>query len=82
MISYLCTKCGYTPKKVLRPKKNVPKEIECPECGETAKRKLGAPGSVSKTVVDNGLQTRATEVSLEIIESVRERSSKGPSREG
>jgi hypothetical protein len=37
---------------------------------------LKAPASTSTVVVDNGIQARATEVNLEVVEDIQARSTK------
>lgn len=48
----------------------------CIKCGKNAKKILKAPSSTSTIVVDNGVQGRAVEVNLEVVEDIRERSTK------
>ena len=40
------------------------------------KRQLSAPSAKSITVIDNGFQAKRTEVDLEIVKSIEERSTK------
>jgi len=54
----------------------VPSEVECKKCGKKAKKQLKSPSSQSIIVVDNGVQARATEVNLEVVADIHERSTK------
>jgi hypothetical protein len=45
------------------------------------KRQLKGPSSTSIVTVDNGVQARAVEVNLEIVEDIKERSTKDPKKE-
>lgn len=63
-------------KKFYRQAKDAPSCNVCTKCSKDAKRILSAPNSTSVTVVDNGVQARSTEVNLEIVESIKERSTK------
>lgn len=48
----------------------------CKKCGKQAKKQLKAPASRSIVVVDNGVQARATEVNMELVEDIEARSTK------
>lgn len=75
LIHYLCN-CKHSIKKFHRQGKDAPAYVICSKCGEEAKKQLSAPYSASKIIVDNGSQARSTEVNLEIVEDIKERSSK------
>jgi hypothetical protein len=75
IIAYTC-ECGLVMKKFYRKAKEVPSCKICTGCGKESKRSLSAPNSTSITVVDNGVQARSTEVNLEIVESIKDRSTK------
>lgn len=63
-------------KKFYRQAKEAPSCNVCTNCSKDAKRTLSAPNSTSVVTIDNGVQARSTEVNLEIIESIKERSTK------
>jgi hypothetical protein len=74
LISYVCD-CGDSTKKFYRdPKQAV--AHPCSKCGREMKRQLSAPSAKSITVIDNGFQAKRTEVDLEIVKSIEERSTK------
>lgn len=50
--------------------------VLCKKCGKEQKKQLSAPNSKSVVVVDNGLQARATEVNLELVKDIEDRSTK------
>ena len=52
----------------------------CPSCGSSSKRQLGSSAVKSVFTVDNGYQTRAVELDLNVIESNKDRSKKGYNR--
>jgi hypothetical protein len=71
-IPYLCSSCSTTKKKFYKSPKDVKKTIEC-ECGGELVRQLSSPSQRSKMVVDNGVQTRATELDRDIVEIIEDR---------
>jgi hypothetical protein len=75
LIHYQC-ECSCSTSKFFRHPKDVPLEVICKECGKNAKKKLKGPSSKSIVVVDNGVQARATEVDLEMVEDIEARSTK------
>jgi len=50
--------------------------VPCTKCGKDAKKALKGPASRSIVVVDNGIQARAVEVNLEVVEDIAARSTK------
>lgn len=68
--------CGKNISKFYRQAKNAPATIECEVCKEPAKKSLKGPSSASILSVDNGVQARATQVNLEVIEDIKNRSTK------
>jgi hypothetical protein len=74
LIHYLC-ECGKFKSKFYRVSKDAPRNFGC-ECGKEYKKQLSAPSSASKIVVDNGVQAKAVEVDLNIIQSNQENSTK------
>lgn len=75
LFAYSC-ECGNVMKKFCRVVKDAPLYISCTKCQLEAKKILSAPSSVSKVVVDNGVQARAVEINPEIIEINKERANK------
>jgi len=75
LIHYLCG-CNHSVKKFHRQVTDIPACVVCEKCGKQAKKMLSAPSSASKITVDNGVQARAVEINLEVIESNKERSTK------
>lgn len=75
LIHYLC-ECSYSATKFFRQPKEAPATIPCQKCGKEQKKQLSAPNSKSVVVVDNGLQARSTEVNLELVKDIEERSTK------
>lgn len=71
-INYKCT-CGHEKKKFFSTAKKVTDAIECEECGAEMKRTLSGPTQRSKMVVDNGVQSKATELDREIVEIIEDR---------
>jgi hypothetical protein len=74
IIAYQCS-CGLVTKKFYRVVKEIPSCLTC-KCGKDTKRTLSAPSSASIVSIDNGVQARAVEVNLDIVEDVRNRSTK------
>lgn len=74
LFNYLC-ECKESVKKFYRQAKDAPSIVPC-KCGKESKRILSVPSNASIVVVDNGLQAKRTEVNLEIVESIKERSTK------
>lgn len=77
LINYVC-ECKHSVSKFYRQAKEAPAVLTCsrPECGKNAKKSLKAPSSVSKIVVDNGVQARAVEINPDIIEINEARANK------
>jgi uncharacterized Zn finger protein len=80
LIYYLC-ECDHFVSKFHRQVKDIPAFVLCAKCGKEAKKQLKAPNSTSVVIVDNGLQSRAVEVNMEVVESIQERSTKDFSKE-
>jgi len=62
--------------KFFRQASQAPAFFSCEKCGKNAKRMLKAPSSQSIIKVDNGVQARAVEVNLDVIEDIKNRSTK------
>lgn len=75
LISYLC-ECGDSTSKFFRKSKDATGMVACKRCGKESKKQLSAPNSSSVIVVDNGVQSRAVEVNLELVKDLEERSTK------
>jgi hypothetical protein len=75
LIYYLC-ECGGAVNKFFRQAKDAPAVFSCLKCEKSAKKILKAPSAKSIIVVDNGFQARATEVNMEVVEDILERSTK------
>jgi hypothetical protein len=75
LFAYSC-ECKNVIKKFFRQAKEAPAQISCELCGKNMKKLLSAPSSVSKIVVDNGVQARAVEIIPNIIEINQERANK------
>ena len=75
LIYYLC-KCGNSLSKFFRKSKEVNPTLTCDKCNQELKKQLSPPNSSSVIVVDNGLQARATEVNLEVVKDIENRSTK------
>lgn len=75
LINYLC-ECNHSVSKFFRQVKDSPAFFLCTKCGKNAKKVLKAPNSTSVQVVDNGVQARAVEVNLEVVESIKDRANK------
>ena len=54
--------------KFYRLAKSAPADLVC-GCGNEYKKQLSAPSNSSKISIDNGIQAKAVEVDLNIIES-------------
>lgn len=81
LINYSCPDCHERFAAMYRKASDVQSKVNCKKCGgSNAARQLSAPSSVSKIVVDNGLQAKAVEIVPEIIESNKEMSKKGYNR--
>lgn len=78
LIYYSCTKseCGKNVSKFYRQAKSAPDTIECDACKEQAKKSLKAPSSATILSIDNGVQARATQVNLDVVEDIKNRSTK------
>jgi len=79
LIFYLCG-CGKSKSKFFRIAKEAPTSFQC-DCGADFKKQLSAPSNASKITVDNGVQGRAVEVDLNIIQSNLDNSMKDFSEE-
>jgi hypothetical protein len=76
LIHYLCG-CLYSTTKFYRQPRDAPLVIVCRKCSRLeSKKQLSAPNSKSITVIDNGVQARATEVDLEVVKDIEARSTK------
>lgn len=75
LIYYSC-ECGHSMNKFFRQVQNVPAFFICEKCNNNAKKTLKAPNSTSIIVIDNGVQARKVEVNLEIVEDIKNRSTK------
>lgn len=75
IIAYQCSD-GHVDKKFFRQVSKAPACVICKECNKEAKKILSAPTSLSKIVVDNGVQARAVEIIPNIIELNQEKASK------
>lgn len=75
LIAYSCSS-GHKSKKFFRESKTSPATLVCDKCGEEMNRLLSSPSSLSKIVIDNGIQSRAVEVDPNIVEINEERSQK------
>jgi putative FmdB family regulatory protein len=83
LISYKCSSCGHLDSKLVNPKDvaSLKNSEACPICGkDTLKRQLGAPASVSKFTVDNGIQQKSVEINQHVIEDNIKRSKQEPDR--
>lgn len=79
IIAYACED-KHVSKKYHRQAKEAPVSLTC-ECGKVSKRQLSMPSSASKVTIDNGFQSRAVEVNMDVIESNKERSTKDYTKE-
>ena len=75
LFAYSC-ECKNVIKKFFRQAKDAPASFSCPSCKKDAKKMLSSPNSTSKIVVDNGVQSRAVEITPNIIEINEERANK------
>lgn len=75
IICYACENGHYT-KKFVRKPKDAPVTFPCPACEKPVERKLSAPSTASIVIVDNGVQAKAVEVNLDMVEKIREQSTK------
>jgi hypothetical protein len=75
LIAYSC-ECKHVNKKFVRSASQAPASLICANCGKEVKKSLSAPSSLSKIVVDNGLQARAVEIVPNIVEINEERANK------
>jgi len=75
IIAYQCSE-GHVDKKFYRQVSQAPACVVCKDCKKEAKKILSAPSSLSKIVVDNGVQARAVEIIPNIIELNQEKAKK------
>lgn len=75
MILYACED-GHFSKKFIRHALDALASFPCPVCKKSVIRKLSAPNSASIVIVDNGVQSKAVEVNLDMVEKIRDQSSK------
>jgi hypothetical protein len=75
IIHFIC-ECGTFANKYYRKVGDIPPTFPCIKCGKNAKKTLKAPSSTSTIIVDNGSQARAVEVNLEVVEDIKDRSTK------
>jgi hypothetical protein len=75
LIHYSC-ECLYSASKFFRSPKDAPPTFTCVKCGKESKKMLRAPASTSTLIIDNGVQAKRVEVNLEVIEDIKERSTK------
>ena len=73
---HYCCECLYSISKFFRQPKDATAFVKCVKCGKNAKKVLKGPSSKSIITVDNGIQARATEVNLEVVEDIKERSTR------
>ncbi len=74
IIVYRCNKL-HTTKKFFRGVKDLPPSILC-KCGEEANRTLSGPVMQSIVSMDNGVQSRAVNVDIKMVEAIQENSTK------
>jgi hypothetical protein len=74
IVVYNCS-CGIANKKFYRAVKDISLSFTC-KCGIESKRSLSAPSSASVVIMDNGVQAKQVEVNLEVVEDIRNRSTK------
>ena len=72
---YSC-ECKNIVKKFYRSAKDSPTVLLCDKCQKEMKKVLSSPSSVSKIVVDNGVQARSVEIVPNIVQLNQERASK------
>lgn len=81
LITFKCRECDHSENKMFSTSelKNVKNKQPCPKCGAVSSfvRQLGAPATVSKLTVDNGVQAKAVEIYKDIVELNEERGKKG-----
>lgn len=75
LFHYLC-ECNYSVSKFYRQAKDAPAFFICDKCGKKQKKQLSAPNSVSKMIIDNGVQAKSLEVISNILEINEARSNK------
>ena len=71
---YLCS-CGLSSSKFFRVVASAPLGITC-KCGLEMKKQLKGPSNNSVIIVDNVIQSKATEVDLAVVASNEENSTK------
>jgi hypothetical protein len=74
-MAYLC-ECKNTVKKFYRSAKDSPAFFTCDKCQKEMKKVLSSPSTMSKIIVDNGVQARAVEIVPNIVQLNQERASK------
>lgn len=75
LINYRC-ECNNLVSKFYRKPKEAPPSVSCSLCGKESKKQLSAPNSKSIVIVDNGVQSRAVEVDMELVKDIEDRSTK------
>ena len=75
MIVYACEN-GHLVKKFIRQASQAPVSFICVTCKCDMKKQLRAPNSQSVITVDNGVQAKAVEVNLELVEAIKDQSTK------
>lgn len=76
MIRFLCNNpdCGNEITKVYTEVKQIPPFLDCGQCGVgKLERTLAAPTSKSTQIIDNGVQSRQTEVMNEVVQKESDR---------
>jgi hypothetical protein len=80
LITYICNnhECRNTITKSFKPKDKIAGYLDCGCCSVgKLERQLGAPSSVTKTKIDNGINARPVEIYENIVEMNEERSRQG-----
>lgn len=79
LINYSC-ECGKSISKFFRDPKDAIISIPC-KCGKELKKSLKAPNTSSIITVDNGIQAKKVEVNMELVEDIKNRSTKNFNRD-
>ena len=75
LIRYACD-CGFSTNKFFKRGGDAPKSLACEKCPNELKKKLSGPSLASKITIDNGVQGRAIEIQMDVIEANKENSKK------